>query len=97
MALLIAVAGWSGSGKTTAIDHLSKIGAGEKIYIGEAVLDEIHARGMAPGPVSEQLVRLNLREQHGRGALALRAIPSVKEHLDLIFPEADNGWCGFIF
>jgi dephospho-CoA kinase len=64
MPFLIAVAGWSGVGKTTAVDHLKNVGAGEKIYLGETVLNEIRLRGLLPGPTSEQLVRRDLRAQH---------------------------------
>jgi dephospho-CoA kinase len=82
MAFLIAVAGWSGCGKTTSVNYLCKAGAGEKIYLGETVLNEIHARGMSQGPESEQQVRLDLRAQYGQGAFAARAVPAIKRHLD---------------
>lgn len=78
MAFLIAVSGLSGAGKTTAVDYLKKLGLGEKVYLGDMVLDEVRARGMSPGSENERLVRLSLRSERGRGALATLAGPTVK-------------------
>jgi dephospho-CoA kinase len=81
MALVIALAGRSGVGKTTAVEELYRIGVGEKFYLGEAVIADVRSRGLSPGPESEQLVRSDLRRQLGHGAFALRAAPSLKECL----------------
>jgi dephospho-CoA kinase len=78
MAFLIAVSGLSGAGKTTGIDHLKSLGFGERVYLGDAVLNEARARGLSPGPESERLVRLDFRSRHGAGALAILAGPTVK-------------------
>ena len=77
MAFLIAVSGLSGAGKTTAVDHLKKLGLGEKVYLGDTVLDEVRARGLWPNSENERLVRLSLRSERGRGALATLAAPTV--------------------
>src|SRR5438067_2069119 len=82
MALLIAVTGLSGAGKTTAISWLANSGVGEKVYLGQSVLDEVRARGLPPGPQSERQVRLDLRNEFGAGILARRAVSKVKDYLD---------------
>jgi len=82
MAFLIAVTGLSGAGKTTAIDFLQRIGAGEKIYLGQAVLGEVTARGLPAGPDSERVVRSDFRAQYGSGALAVLAAPQIQRCLD---------------
>jgi dephospho-CoA kinase len=82
MAFLIAVAGLSGAGKTTAVDYLKDLGLGQKVYLGDTVLNEVRARGLPSSPENERLVRLDIRLQHGPGALAVLAGPAVKELLD---------------
>jgi dephospho-CoA kinase len=82
MAFLIAVAGLSGAGKTTAIDHFKSLGLGQKVYLGDTVLNEVRARGLSPGPENERLVRLDFRSQHGPGALAVLAAPTIKALLN---------------
>jgi dephospho-CoA kinase len=77
MAFLIAVTGLSGAGKTTAVDYLKNVGVGEKVYFGDIVLNEVRARGLALTAENERSVRLDLRSQHGLGALAIRAGPIV--------------------
>jgi dephospho-CoA kinase len=97
MAYLIAVTGLSGAGKTTAVDYLQKIGVGEKIYLGQAVLSEVGARGLPAGPDSERAVRLDFRRQYGPGALAVLAGPRIQQYLnqdtnvliDAIFDEQE--------
>jgi dephospho-CoA kinase len=82
MAFLIAVTGLSGAGKTTAIDHLKRVGVGEKVYLGQTVLNEVQARRLPPGTESEQLVRLDFRSQYGPGALAILAKDNVRALLN---------------
>jgi dephospho-CoA kinase len=97
MTFLIAVTGFSGAGKTTAINYLSDIGVGQKIYLGQVVLDEIITRGLPPGPESERLVRSEFREQYGAGALAILASKTIEAHfarnanvlVDAVFEEAE--------
>jgi dephospho-CoA kinase len=78
MAFLIAVAGLSGAGKTTAVDHLKDLGLGQKVYLGDTVLNEVRVRGLALGPENERFVRLDIRLKQGPGALAILAGPTVK-------------------
>jgi adenylate kinase len=81
MALLIAAAGLSGSGKTTALRYLKKLSAGEIVYFGGIVLEQIRDRGLVPCPETERSVRLDIREQHGPAALAILATRNVEEYL----------------
>lgn len=97
MAHLIAVTGLSGAGKTTAINYLQRIGVGEKVYLGQAVLAEVNARGLPGGPDSERAVRLNFRQEYGPAALAVLASPQILQFLnqktnvllDAIFDEQE--------
>jgi dephospho-CoA kinase len=82
MAFLIAVAGLSGAGKTTAVDHFRDLGLGRKVYLGETVLNEIHTRGLSATPENERAVRIDLRTQYGPEVLAARAASSIKQSLD---------------
>jgi dephospho-CoA kinase len=78
---LIAVVGFAGAGKTTAIGFLEGIGAGRRVYVGQLVLNEAAARKLPPGPESEESVRLDLRQKYGLAALAVLAAPSIQRIL----------------
>jgi dephospho-CoA kinase len=98
MALLIALTGSSGAGKTTAVDYLEKIGVGQKVYLGQSVLDEINAQGLPAGPDSERRIRMEFRQRYGPGALSVLAGPQVEALLarntnvliDAVFEEAEH-------
>jgi dephospho-CoA kinase len=92
MAYLIAVTGLSGAGKTTAVNYLQKIGAGQKIYLGQVVLAEVRSRGMPPGPDSERAVRMDFRKQHGPAALAVLAGPQIRECLNQETKRPFRNW-----
>jgi dephospho-CoA kinase len=81
MARLIAVTGFSGAGKTTAVNFLAGAIGGQKIYIGQLVLNEIEIRGLPQGPTSEQVVRLDLRRKYGGAGLAVLATPRIQQSL----------------
>ena len=78
MPFLIAVAGLSGAGKTTAIDYLTNFAGGQKVYLGDTVLNEVRARGLPATPENERSVRLDIRLQRGPGALAVLAAPIIQ-------------------
>lgn len=82
MAFLIAAAGLSGSGKTTALRYLKKLTAGEIVYFGGIVLEQIRLRGLVPCPETERSVRLDIRDQHGPAALAILATRNVEGYLN---------------
>jgi dephospho-CoA kinase len=72
--MLVGFAGFGGAGKTTAIECLERLGVGRRVYLGEAVLDEISRLGLARTPEAEKDVRIELRKRLGPGAFAdLRA------------------------
>jgi dephospho-CoA kinase len=81
MPILIALTGLSGSGKTTAIRHFEDLGLGVRVYLGQAVLDEVAARKLTASAANERQVRLDLRGAEGPTALAVRALPLVDDLL----------------
>ena len=78
---MIAVAGLSGVGKTTAVEYLQERGVGELVYVGKYVQMEVRDRGLAPTPENEQLVREALRKELGRDALAKKAVADFQGRL----------------
>jgi dephospho-CoA kinase len=81
MASLLGITGYSGAGKTTAIEHLVSTCGADRIYVGQLVADEVAARGMAPGPESEKAVRKDLRKRVGMEGLAVLVAPAVSRSL----------------
>jgi dephospho-CoA kinase len=81
MPYLIAVAGHSGVGKTTAINHFENLGFGQRIYLGEEVLKELNLRGLERNSANEQCVRLSLREREGPAVFAVRATSLIESVL----------------
>ena len=75
---LVGVSGFSGSGKTTAAKHLSKLTGGEYLYLGQTVLNEVRARALPDTPENERRVRMDLR-QRGPAVLAIPYIDWVAE------------------
>jgi dephospho-CoA kinase len=81
MASIIAVSGLAGVGKTTATEFMAQDGVGLRVYAGQAVLDEVIARGLPPNAESEKSVRMGFREKFGPAAMAQLAAPHVMETL----------------
>jgi len=82
MAVLVALAGFSGAGKTTAADYFCNAGLAKKIYFGDVVLNEVRARGLPLTADTERAVRIELRERHGPAVFACRATPLIKAQLN---------------
>jgi dephospho-CoA kinase len=76
---IVGVAGLAGAGKTTAIKYLSTLTDGRMIYLGQAVLDEVRARGLSETRDNERAVRIDLRQKKGPAALALDFVDTVAE------------------
>lgn len=76
--MLLAFAGFGGAGKTTAIEHLARQRFGQRVYLGQAVLDEIDRLGLELTPQSEGRVRMELRDRFGPGAFADRGAPEIE-------------------
>lgn len=79
--MLIAFAGRSSAGKTTAIEFLARRGFGHRVYLGEAILEEIVRQGIDRTAESELAVRLDLRKRFGASALADINSPRVESLL----------------
>lgn len=78
---LIGVCGFTGAGKTTALNILrSKIG-GELIYLGQAVYDELDRKSLPRTPENERHVRLELRKKDN-AAFAKLCLPAITKCLE---------------
>lgn len=93
MPLLLGIAGYSGAGKTTAIQYLVSTCGADRIYVGQLIADEVLARGMNPGPESEKIVRRELRERDGMEGLAMLVAPTVQRSLGLGRPAIIDAIC----
>jgi dephospho-CoA kinase len=78
MPKLLGVTGYSGAGKTSAIEYLAARSGASRIYVGQLVADEVLARGLPPGADSEKAVRVSLRELHGMAGLAVLVAPAIQ-------------------
>ena len=86
LATVIAVAGYSSAGKTTALESIRSHCGGRLCYVGEFVQNEVVARGLEITPESERLVRAELRELNGNTALAELALQEIKNcHQEKLF------------
>ena len=91
MKKIVAVAGFSGSGKTSACWALHNHFNASRFYAGDIVLQAIRNLGMAAGRENEILVRKRLREEHGLGALAIQGqaqLCKTLESSDLVVYDA---------
>ncbi|MGA9157891.1 MAG: AAA family ATPase [Candidatus Sulfotelmatobacter sp.] len=75
----VGVTGLSGSGKTTAVEYLSRLTSGRILYLGQTVLDEVRARGLSETRDNERHVRIDLRRERGPAALAIPHVNWVAE------------------
>ncbi len=75
--MLVAVAGLSAAGKTTAVEHLESLGIGRVLYVGGLVIDAVREQGLAVTPTNERLVREELRARDGNDVFARRALASL--------------------
>jgi len=78
---IIAVIGMCGSGKTEAVKYFLDKGY-NKVYFGQAVIDELKKRGLEINEVNERKVREDLRKEFGMGVMALKSIDRIKEYSD---------------
>ena len=77
--LLIGFAGFGSAGKTTAIQYLEQQGFGRRVYLGEAVFEEIARRGLERTPAVERAVRMELRSNLGPSAFADLKAPHIAD------------------
>jgi dephospho-CoA kinase len=78
---LFAVTGFSGAGKTTAVDFIAKSSKGSTVYVGQLISDEVIRRGLPPGADSERAVRLDFRRIHGMAGLAALVASTIRSDL----------------
>jgi dephospho-CoA kinase len=83
MPKLLGVTGYSGAGKTSAIEYLAARSGANRIYVGQLVADEVTARGLPPGADSEKTVRVGLRDLHGMAGLAVLVTPAIRANFAL--------------
>lgn len=93
MSILLGVTGYSGAGKTTAIDYVSQQTGAQRIYVGQLVSDEVIRRQLPPGPDSERKVRIEIRELHGMAGLAMFASDAVRAAIDRGNPVIIDAIC----
>jgi len=80
---LFAVTGFSGAGKTTAIDLIAASSKISRVYVGQLICDEVIKRGLPLGADSERTVRLDFRNRHGMAGLAALAASTIRADLEL--------------
>jgi dephospho-CoA kinase len=78
---IIAVLGLSGTGKSEIATWLIEHGY-QRVYFGGIVVGEVQRRGWDVNADNERVVREELREQHGMGAMAILSLPAIREHLE---------------
>lgn len=75
---IIAFVGLTGSGKSTAVEYLTKKGY-PKVYFGGIVLDEVAERGLELTQENEQPIREELREKEGKDFVVKRIIAQIHD------------------
>ena len=61
----VAVTGFAGAGKTSAVDFWENSGIGRRTYVGQLVIDEVISRGLAINPEVERKIRLEFGPNMG--------------------------------
>jgi len=82
MSNLFAVTGFSGAGKTTAIDFIADVSKSGRVYVGQLIKDEVTRRRLPPGADSELSVRQDFRRQHGMAGLAALVTPTIRSDIE---------------
>ncbi|UPT64917.1 MAG: hypothetical protein M0D54_10740 [Hyphomonadaceae bacterium JAD_PAG50586_4] len=76
--MLLMVTGFSGAGKSAAIDILKDLTGGHVIYLGGEVIREVERRGLPSGAASERAVRKELRQAKGDAVFAVNATDEIR-------------------
>jgi dephospho-CoA kinase len=77
MAVVLAIVGLSGVGKSQAVSIVSGWLNFEVVYFGGVVLEEVRLRGLDVTPSNEALVREQLRRDFGMAVMALKTLPRI--------------------
>lgn len=75
---ILAVVGMSGSGKSIAVDYLTKKGY-PKVYFGGMILKEMEKRGIKITPENEKEFREMIREKEGKDWVVKQVIAETKD------------------
>ena len=67
-----------GSGKSEAVKFFIEHGY-NKVYFGEVVMDEISRLDLDVNEQNERMVRENLRNEFGMGAMAVKSLPKIEK------------------
>jgi dephospho-CoA kinase len=78
---IVGVAGLAGAGKTTAVEYFKRLTGGRVLYLGQSVLGQVRARGLSETRDNERGVRIDLRHEKGRAALALPYVGTIAQYL----------------
>lgn len=78
---IIAFVGLTGSGKSTAVDYMTKKDY-PKVYFGGIVLDEVKRRGLELTQANEQPIREELREKEGKDFIVKRIISQIHDLIE---------------
>lgn len=77
---LLAIVGLAGAGKTESTEHIIKKTSWPRVYLGQAVMDEVKKRGMEISEANERAVREEMRAKLGMGAMAILNLPAIKKY-----------------
>lgn len=75
---ILAIVGMSGSGKSVAVDYLTKKGY-PKVYFGGMILKEMEKRGIEINPENEKEFREMIREKEGKDWVVKQVIAETKD------------------
>lgn len=78
---IIAFVGMPGSGKSTAIDHLTSKGY-PKVYFGGVIYEAMREAGIEITPESQATFREEIREREGNDFVAQRIITQINNLID---------------
>lgn len=93
--LVLAIVGLPGAGKTEATNFVVNKYGWPKVYLGQAVIDEVKNRGQEINEANERAVREELRAKGGIGVLADLNLPKINELLktaNVVVIESHYSW-----
>lgn len=75
---ILAIVGMPGAGKSTLTAYLRDKYGYDVVYFGGLVIEEVKNRGLDVIQDNENIVRNDLRDQHGMAAMAVLSIPKIE-------------------
>lgn len=78
---IVAFVGLAGSGKSTAAAYLKEKGY-PSVYFGGVVLEALREAGLDLTPDNEKMMRLKLREEHGKDVIVNRIVQQIQNLID---------------